>query len=207
MNLSHSSSIQMSIKQLCSVAERWIIGRQFLYTRNLHCHAVSEKRREIKEKLAEKEEEGGWGMISLSLHHLSDNRYFSSFHLKPWCRAFSQQFSNNLISIHDFLFPSKWWTTWAFVIKICSQAMLNSLQYHLLAVWRQGKVIKLSYGSPPRRGGGRQSEAAEGKTIYISVLHLLSQEEVHLVGFSSMSFSRLWLYWKHLPAGEKKKPQ
>lgn len=125
-------------------------------------------------------------MISLSLHHLSDNRYFSSFHLKPWCRAFSQQFSNNLISIHDFPFPSKWWTMWAFVIKFCSQAMPNSLQYHLLAVWRQGKVIKLSYGSLPRQRGREATGGCRGENN----LHLCPPSPVS----SRVAFSGLLIH-------------
>lgn len=196
--ISVSSSIQTFIKQLCSVAERWIIGRRFPYNRSLYWHAESEKRRQIIEK-----QDGGWGMISLSLHHLSDIalHYFSSFHLKPWCRAFSQQFGNNLISIQDFPFPSRWWTMWALVIKFCSRAMLNSLQYHSLAVSRQGKVIKRSHGSLPRQ----RREGASGGCGKESTLHLCppSQAELHLVRFSPLSFSRLWLYWKRLPAGKK----
>lgn len=83
--------------------------------------------------------------------------------------------------------------------------MLYSLQYHQLGVSRQGKVIKFSHSSLPKKRGRGHLEAAEGKTIYISVLHLPSQVEVHLVGFSPLSFSWLQLYWKRLPACKKKK--
>lgn len=88
-----------------------------------------------------------------------------------------------------FFFPSRWWTMWAVVIKFCSQAMLKSPQYHLLAVLRQGKVIKLFHGSLPRqRRGGGQLEAVEGiqSTSLSSIFQ--PQLEVHLVRFSSFSF-------------------